>query len=199
MYQYGSLSIQELSRLVHEKRQRLLGHENYERFGLDFPLAVKCVTVRQSRLFRIGVSTKVSRQMEHDDAGNRRSLWYALDDLPPRNVCQGDVFFLSDDDHGRNQWADSDRLPYTTLQDEGVQLVSGVYFSTAIYDLDDPVTIDYSELDSFVLLTAVQGSAEVADDSGQRMTFREGDTILIPAQTKNIKIEGTVRFLETYV
>ena len=61
------------------------------------------------------------------------------------------------------------------------------------------MTIDYSDLDSFVILTGLQGSAEVADDSGRRMTFREGETILVPASVKNIKIEGTIKFLETYV
>jgi mannose-6-phosphate isomerase len=39
----------------------------------------------------------------------------------------------------------------------------------------------------------------VADDSGQRLTFREGETLLIPATTQNIRIEGTIKFLETYV
>jgi mannose-6-phosphate isomerase len=61
------------------------------------------------------------------------------------------------------------------------------------------MTIDYSELDSFVILIGLQGAAEVADDSGQRLTFREGETLLIPATTQNIRIEGTIKFLETYV
>ena len=94
---------------------------------------------------------------------------------------------------------DNYRIPYSPRQDEGVQLVSCPFFTTAVYDLDDPMTIDYSELDSFVILTGLEGSAEVADDSGQRLAFREGETILVPAYVKNIKIEGTIKFLETYV
>ena len=31
------------------------------------------------------------------------------------------------------------------------------------------------------------------------MTFRMGDTVLLPATTKEVKVEGTVKFLETYV
>ena len=73
------------------------------------------------------------------------------------------------------------------------------YLSTAVYDLDDPMTIDYSDLDSFVILIGLQGSAEVADDSGQRITFREGETILVPASVKEVVVEGTIKFLETYV
>ena len=31
------------------------------------------------------------------------------------------------------------------------------------------------------------------------MAMREGETILIPATAKTIKVEGTIKFLETYV
>ena len=85
------------------------------------------------------------------------------------------------------------------MQDEGVQLVSCPYFTTAVYDLNDPMTIDYSDLDSFIILIGLQGSCEVTDDQGETVTFREGETILIPATAKTIKIEGTMKFLETYV
>lgn len=214
MYQFDTLQTQELSRIVHEKRHRLLGQDNYQRFGLDFPLTARYVNVCRGRFFRIGVSPRAFHYIGRD--GSRpRSLWYAVDDVPSLDVRQGDVFLRIDDDRSLNRRDDDrspnrrdddrsrfsvdDRVAYTPLQDEGVQLVSSPCFTTALYDLDDPVTIDYSELDSFVLLTAVQGSAEVADDSGQRLTVCEGHSLLIPATTKNIKIEGTIRLLETYV
>ena len=198
MYQFDTLQTQELSRIVHEKRHRLLGQDNYQRFGLDFPLAVRSLTVRRHRFLRVSVAAKAWRHVARD-VGPCRSLWYALDDVPAQHISQGDVFFSIDDDHASSLFADADRVAYTPQQDEGVSLVGSPLFTTALYDLDDPVTIDYSELDSFVLLTAVQGSGEVADDSGQRLTLCEGHSLLIPATTKNIKIEGTIRLLETYV
>jgi mannose-6-phosphate isomerase len=94
---------------------------------------------------------------------------------------------------------DNYRVQYQPLQDQGVPLISCPYFTTALYDIDDPMTIDYSELDSFVILMGLQGSAEVVDDSGQRLPFMEGETILLPATVQNIKIEGTIKFLEVYV
>lgn len=94
---------------------------------------------------------------------------------------------------------DNYRTYYEPMQDEGVQLVSCPYFTTAVYDLNDPMTIDYSDLDSFIILIGLQGSCEVTDDQGETVTFREGETILIPATAKTIKIEGTMKFLETYV
>jgi hypothetical protein len=73
------------------------------------------------------------------------------------------------------------------------------YVSTAVYDLNDPMTIDYSDLDSFVIFIGLQGSCELTDDKGAVMAMREGETILIPATAKTIKVEGTIKFLETYV
>ena len=163
--------------------------------------------MRRHRFLRVSVAAKAWRHVARD-VGPCRSLWYAFDDVPALHISQGDVFFSLDDDHTSRYstddhtsslFADADRVAYTPQQDEGVPLVGSPLFTTALYDLDDPVTIDYSELDSFVLLTAVQGSADVADDSGQRLTLCEGHSLLIPATTKNIKIEGTIRLFETYV
>jgi mannose-6-phosphate isomerase len=60
------------------------------------------------------------------------------------------------------------------------------------------MTLDYSELDSFVILIAVKGEGAITCN-GEQMTFKMGDTILLPATTNEVKVEGVVRFLETYV
>ena len=62
----------------------------------------------------------------------------------------------------------------------------------------EPMTLDYSELDSFVILIAVKGEGRLLCD-GEETSFKTGDTILLPATTTEVRIEGTVKFLETYV
>lgn len=84
-------------------------------------------------------------------------------------------------------------------KNEGVELVRCPWFTTSVYDLDEPMVIDYSELDSFVILIGVRGSGTIIDDTGQTMTLRAGETILLPACTKEVKVQGEVRFLETFV
>jgi mannose-6-phosphate isomerase len=60
------------------------------------------------------------------------------------------------------------------------------------------MTLDYTDLDSFVILIAVKGEGKlICEDEEQ--PFRMGDTVLLPATTKEVKLEGTVKFLETYV
>ncbi|MBF1426819.1 type I phosphomannose isomerase catalytic subunit [Hoylesella nanceiensis] len=91
------------------------------------------------------------------------------------------------------------RTEYTPVKNEGVALVECPYFTTAVYDLNEPMTLDYSELDSFVILIGLKGSGEITDNEGNTTTLCEGETILIPATTSEVKVIGNIKFLETYV
>lgn len=91
------------------------------------------------------------------------------------------------------------RTEYVPAKNQGVDLVSCPYFSTAVYDLDEPMTLDYSELDSFVILIGMKGTGTITDNEGNTLTLNAGETILVPASTQTLKIEGTIKFLETYV
>lgn len=90
------------------------------------------------------------------------------------------------------------RTSYTPQKNEGQPLVECPYFTTAVYDLTEPMTIDYSELDSFVILIALKGEATLTID-GEQVSFHAGETILIPAQAQEVRTEGNIKFLETYV
>ena len=90
------------------------------------------------------------------------------------------------------------RTEYQPTKNEGVQIAECPYFTTAVYDLSEPMTLDYSELDSFVILIAVKGEGTIIAD-GEELEFAEGNTILLPATTGEVKIKGEVKFLETFV
>ncbi len=90
------------------------------------------------------------------------------------------------------------RTYYEPIKNEGQLLVECPYFNTAVYDLDEPMQIDYSELDSFVVLINLKGNGFLTID-GEEIAFREGDTFLLPAYINNVRIEGKVKLLETYV
>lgn len=90
------------------------------------------------------------------------------------------------------------RLAYTPKKNEGQTLVECPYFNTAVYDLNEPMQIDYSELDSFVILIGLKGEGRLNID-GEEVSFGKGETILLPAYINNVRAEGTVKFLETFV
>ena len=88
---------------------------------------------------------------------------------------------------------------YTPAKNQGVSMVQCPYFTTAVYDLDEPMTLDYSELDSFVILIGLKGKAKITDNEGNEITLQGGESIVVPASTQTLKVEGTLKFLETYV
>lgn len=59
--------------------------------------------------------------------------------------------------------------------------------------------LDYSDLDSFVILIGVGGEGVVTDSEGNKTTLNAGETILVSATEKGLRVEGTVKFLESYV
>ena len=94
---------------------------------------------------------------------------------------------------------DDYRTHYEHKKNEGVTLVECPYFTTAVYDLDEPMTLDYSELDSFVILIGLKGEGTITDNEGNAVTISAGESILVPATTDTLKVEGTIKMLETYV
>ena len=94
---------------------------------------------------------------------------------------------------------DDYRTHYEHKKNEGVTLVECPYFTTAVYDFDEPMTLDYSELDSFVILIGLKGEGTITDNEGNTVTISAGESILVPATTDTLKVEGTIKMLETYV
>lgn len=270
-----------LNQLVSEMKGQLVGKENYERFGDEFPLLVKFIDAHQDLSIQVHPSDEVAHRQ--GKSHGKTEMWYCLGDretgsqgvqdktpmlynglkqqitpeqykqmvendtitdaLARYEVHEGDVFFIpagrihtigagcfvaeiqqtSDvtyriydfkrkDKNGNyrelhTQLAaesidytvlDNYRTEYEPLKNEGVQVASCPYFTTAVYDLTEPMTLDYSELDSFVILIAVKGEGRLIGD-GEETPFQMGDTVLFPATTNEVKVEGEVKFLETYV
>ncbi len=90
------------------------------------------------------------------------------------------------------------RTLYRPLKNARCAIARCPHFATAVYDLDRPTLLDYHWLDSFVILMGLKGSATLTAD-GQLTTLRAGETVLVPATVKEIKVEGTIKFLETYI
>ena len=268
----GEFKGKSLNDLVREQKEKLVGKENYQRFGDEFPLLIKFIDARQDLSIQVHPTDEIAHRQ--GKSRGKTEMWYALESTPGAQlynglkqqitpeqykamvendtitdalaryeVNEGDVFFIpagrihaigagcfvaeiqqtSDvtyriydfkrkDKNGNyrelhTQLA-SESIDYTVLpnyraeyertKNEGVQVATCPYFTTAVYDLTEPMTLDYSELDSFVILIAVKGEGKLTCN-GEEMTFQMGDTVLLPATTEEVKVEGEVKFLETYV
>ena len=93
------------------------------------------------------------------------------------------------------------RTQYTPCKNRPVDLVSCPYFTTSVYNLTEQMTMDYSELDSFVIYICMEGACSIKDNEGNIIEMQAGESVLFPATTKSLEVipEGEVKFLETYV
>lgn len=87
---------------------------------------------------------------------------------------------------------------YDWREDERMQVVSCPYFTTSVYNINKEKTIDYVQLDSFVILIALKGAATLTID-GETAHIQAGESVLLPATAREVKVEGALRFVETYV
>ena len=261
-----------LNQLVGEMKQDLVGKENYERFGDEFPLLIKFIDARQDLSIQVHPTDEIAQRKGKPHG--KTEMWYVMDSAPGAKlftglkkqitpeqyeqmvedgtICdalaqyevkEGDVFFLPagrihaigsgcflaeiqqtsdvtyriydykrrDKDGNYRQLHTKEaaecinfnvendyRTHYVERQNQGVTLVQCPYFSTAVYDLDEPMTLDYSELDSFVVLIVVKGEGKITDNDGNKVSVKAGDTLLVPATTETLSVSGTLKFLETY-
>lgn len=90
-------------------------------------------------------------------------------------------------------------VTYVPTKNQGVSLIQCPYFKTILYQVDEPLTIDLSSLDSFIITIITQGGGSFTDNEGNTEHVQAGDTLLFPATTSQLKIEGCMKFLVTYV
>ena len=80
------------------------------------------------------------------------------------------------------------RSHYVAAKNREVPLVSCPYFVTSLYDLDRAFVRDLSELDSFLIVMCIEGSGALCDDEGNEMPIRQGETLLVPASARLLRI-----------
>ena len=269
----GPYAGKKLNELVEELKGKLVGEDNYQRFGNEFPLLIKFIDARQDLSIQVHPTDEIAN-MQGKERG-KTEMWYLMDSdkdatllcglkkkITPEEYAQmvendtivdaidryevkeGDCFFLpagrihaigtgcflaeiqqtsdvtyriydfkrKDKDGNYRQLHTKEaaecinynvesnyRTDYTPVKNQGVSLVQCPYFNTAVYDLDEPMTIDYSELDSFVILIGLKGNATITDNEGNTFTLQAGESVLVPATTETLKVDGNIKFLETYV
>ena len=269
----GDYKGKKLNEVVAELKGKLVGEDNYTRFGDEFPLLIKFIDARQDLSIQVHPTDEIAKQQGKERG--KTEMWYLLDSdkdatllcglkkkITPEeyakmvendticdaiaryDVKEGDCFFLpagrihaigtgcflaeiqqtsdvtyriydfkrKDKDGNYRQLHTKEaaecinynveanyRTDYIPAKNRGISLVQCPYFNTAVYDLNEPMTLDYSELDSFVILIGLKGEAVITDNEGNRTSLRAGESMLVPATTETLKVEGTLKFLETYV
>lgn len=96
---------------------------------------------------------------------------------------------------------DNYKTAYTEGLNKSNEIVNTPFFTTNIIELNKAIKKDYSELDSFVILLAIQGHFNYADNSGNKGIIKTGTSLLIPASLNEISIfpDKYCKILEVYI
>lgn len=96
---------------------------------------------------------------------------------------------------------DGGLINYTEDKNNKVELKSCEYFTTNLLEVDKEIELSYKNLDSFVIYICTEGEAEVIDNNNNSISIKQGESILIPAITENVRIvpKGNVNLLESYI
>ena len=91
------------------------------------------------------------------------------------------------------------KTEYTPKVNEGVKLAECQYSSTSVLDIDGEVTYKLADRDSFSIFICMGGKATLTDNEGNVTEMKQGETILVPATTQEVKIEGNAKLLECFI
>lgn len=262
-----------LNDVVSKLKAKLVGEENYKRFGDEFPLLIKFIDAHRPLSIQVHPNDEIAHRFGYERG--KSEMWYLMDcdsdasmlvglkkKITPEDykkmveddsivdavghydVKEGDCFqipagrihsigkgcFLceiqqtsdvtfriydykrKDKDGNYRQLHTTEaaasidfhvepncRVEYIPDKNHGVSLVQCPYFKTFLYDINEPLKIDISALDSFVIAIVVKGHGTITDNEGNVEDVKAGDTLLYPATTASLKAEGEMKFLATYV
>jgi len=96
---------------------------------------------------------------------------------------------------------DNYKTPYASKLNATREIVNTPFFTTNVIEINKGIKKDYSELDSFVILLAIEGKFAYIDAEGHRGSIRAGQSLLIPAIIDEISIypESHCKILEVYI
>lgn len=91
-------------------------------------------------------------------------------------------------------------IQYNPIKGSPVNLVSDPKFTVNFWEVTNEVVRDYTEWDTFVVIIALKGSAKIIS-GGKERKLKKGETVLLPASCRNLKIEpeGEFQALETFI
>jgi len=94
------------------------------------------------------------------------------------------------------------RTEYQSKNNLSSNLVDCPYFTTNILPLTAPVERDFTDLDTFVIYTCLEGEYNLGWE-GQHITVTKGESILVPAQISNFSLSvannSEAKLLEVYI
>ena len=93
------------------------------------------------------------------------------------------------------------RTDYKVFDNVESNLVTCPYFMTNILEFDKNIGKDFNLIDSFIIYMCIEGDFSVEFGDGENCIVTKGETVLIPAELKEIvlKPNGKAKLLEVFI
>ncbi len=156
-----------------------------------------CFFIPAGRIHTIGAGILLAEIQQTSDVTYRIFDWNRTDDQGnARELHTSQALDVIDFNH-----YDDYRTEYKAVLNKTVNLVDCNYFTTNIIRLSEPVEKDYNLIDSFLIYMCPRGKVNILYAENQSVSLCQGETVLIPAQLKNLVIEPLEEseLLEIYI
>jgi len=149
------------------------------------------------RVHAIGAGVLLAEIQQTSDITYRIYDWDRTDDQGNPRELHTDLALDAIDFSFHKQY----KTPYQSLLNSTVNAVDSPFFTTSIIHLDRPVEKDFNMIDSFVIYMCMEGTAGITYGKGEIETIKKGESILIPAELKNLALIPTEAstLLEVYI
>lgn len=91
------------------------------------------------------------------------------------------------------------KTSYDTVKNTSNKLIHSTHFTTNFIFLEGKLEKDYSDIDSFIILICIKGSAEIYYNE-KAYEIQQGETLLLPASLNSIILTGEFsKLIEVYI
>ncbi len=150
--------------------------------------------IETGTIHAIGAGVMVAEIQQTSDITYRVYDWDRVDDQGNGRELHTELALDALNYSGKKDF----KRTYTTNKNELNSAVDCPYFTTNVLPVENEVTLDYQNKDSFVILMCVEGKASVSL-SGNSEEIAFGETVLLPATAEKVTIKGNAQFLEVTV
>ena len=149
------------------------------------------------RVHAIGAGVLLAEIQQTSDVTYRIYDWDRSDEQGKSRELHTDLALEAIDFSFHTQY----KTPYTALQNSTVSAVDSPFFTTSVIQLDQPVEKDFNMIDSFVIYMCMEGAVGITYGKGAVALIKKGESILIPAELKNLALIPTEAstLLEVYI
>ncbi|MCK5821673.1 MAG: class I mannose-6-phosphate isomerase [Bacteroidales bacterium] len=156
-----------------------------------------CFFIPAGRVHATGAGILFAEIQQTSDITYRLFDWNRVDsDGKPRDLHTDLAIDAIDYKHYPNY-----RTKYPKTENQSNLMVDSRYFTSQYISAKQLIEKDYSELDSFIIYICLKGACKIEYNESASIDFRIGETILIPASIKNIRIlpSESTELLEVFI